>query len=231
MAKILLADSVHARPEIAHSFLARHGCEILTVDELAGLIEVVREARPDLLVLEASTRSLDVLAVCRAIKSDETLAALKVVFLVASTLDEKACRSAGADDVAQTPLTPMRLLEIARRHLGIRERRADRAAAVLRVDFTRNGEPGSGFTRDISGNGLFLTTRKRLQPGDRIELSFRLKGASGEPNIESAGIVARVEAYGEPSEVIGAGIELTGLGPREHIELGKYVRDHAGAMS
>ena len=231
MAKILLADSVHARPEIARSFLARHGCEILTVDALGGLLDLVREARPDLLVLEAGMRGLDVLALCRAIREDETLPGMKIVFLVASTLDEKACRAAGADDVAQTPLTPMRLIEIARRQLGIRERRADRVPAVLRVDFVRAGEAGSGFTKDLSANGLFLTTRKRLHPGDRLELHFRLKGASGEPTIDSGGIVARIEAYGEPSEVQGAGIELTELGPREHIELGKYVRDHAGAMS
>lgn len=231
MSKILLADSVHARPEIAHSFLARHGCEIMTVDELGGVLHAVREERPDLVVLEAGTRSLDVLAVCREIKSDELLAGVRVVFLVASTMDEKACRAAGADDVAQTPLTPMRLLELARRQLGIRERRAERVAAVLRVDFTRNGEAGSGFTKDLSANGLFLTTRKRLQPGDRLELVFRLKGASGEPTIETTGVVARVELYSEPSEVVGAGVELTGLSPRGHIELGKYVRDHAGAMS
>jgi len=233
MAKILLAESVPSLPEIGHTFLARHGCELHTTQEIEGLIDVIRSERPDLLLLEMGAHFAELLECCRAVKSDTLLQGTRIVCLIPSTLDEKRCLEAGSDDVASTPLTPMRLLELGRRHLGLRERRSERVVAVLRVEFVRDGVFGSGFTRDVSANGMYLTTRARLLPGDRLQsIEFRLKGSPGEPKIETSGVVARVEPANDATgEVHGAGIELTGLGPREHIELVRFVRDHAGATS
>lgn len=227
MAKILLADGFQPVADIERSFLARAGCDLIAAKVGEDLVRLTREDRPDLLVLDMDSPTRDALACCRAVKADPSLRGTRVV-LLATALDATRCLEAGGDAVVPRPLTVARLAEITRRYLRIPERSEERVAVALRVDFTRRGADRVGFTRNLGAAGLFLHTSEEFELREAMDLRLHL-AARGNVEIRAAGRVARlVPKVAEPAAIGGAGVEFLELGASERIEIGRFVRQHAG---
>ena len=230
MAKILLVDDAPAEFALGQSFLGRTGSLVLAAGSDEEILDQIRSARPDLVLLEARRSGRGALSCCRAIKADAKLARTPVV-LLAAPADAPRCIAAGGDSVAARPLTVARLVELVRRFVPVLERVHDRAALTARVRFTLDGNEGLGFTRDIGARGVFLHTGGTCARGDLLDLALRMP-FRGDDEIRAAGRVVRVEGpEGDHGGISGIGVVFEHLSARDRIEIVRFVRDHARGVA
>ena len=84
-------------------------------------LQVAREQRPDLILLDVMMPHLDGYAVCRVLKADAATAAIPVIFITALTdsQDETAGFDAGAVDYVTKPFSPPVVRARVRTHLSL----------------------------------------------------------------------------------------------------------------
>jgi diguanylate cyclase (GGDEF)-like protein len=87
-------------------------------------IEMVRDVRPDLILLDAEMPGMDGFAVCAAIKSDPLFADLPILFVTAhADVDiETTALDLGAVDFIAKPLSPAIVKARVRTHLALKQR-------------------------------------------------------------------------------------------------------------
>ena len=113
----LVGDAAAESREEAAGLLARLGCTVLQAANGRAALEVTREARPDLVLLDAMLPMMPGFEVCRAVKGDPVLRPTQVVLasavhrgLVAA--DVKA--AFGADAYLEKPYRPDEVLRTAK---------------------------------------------------------------------------------------------------------------------
>ena len=101
-------------------------------------VQLAREQRPDLILLDIMMPRMDGYAVCRALKADATTAAIPVIFVTAlsDSQDETGGFDAGAVDYITKPVSPSVVRARVRTHLSLvrmDELRETRLQIVLRL--------------------------------------------------------------------------------------------------
>ena len=91
MATILVVDDEFGVAEVLEATLVDEGFRVLTAIDGRGGLALLKQARPDAVLLDYMMPAMDGVAVLRAIQSDATLAAIPVVMM--SALPEVAIRS------------------------------------------------------------------------------------------------------------------------------------------
>ncbi|HEX7488319.1 MAG TPA: response regulator [Anaeromyxobacteraceae bacterium] len=110
---LVAEDDPEVRQLIATA-LAQMGCVVLEAPDGKAALDIVRDARPDLVMLDAMMPGMHGFDVCRAIKGDPALRATRVVFCSAvyrGTVGADAQLAFGADAFIARPF---RLEELAR---------------------------------------------------------------------------------------------------------------------
>jgi len=114
---VLVADADgEARAELA-ALLGRLGCTVLEAANGRAALDITREARPDLVVLEAMLPLVQGFDVCRAIKGDPVLRPTKVALSSAvhrGTAAADAQQAFGADAFLEQPLRGEEILRVAK---------------------------------------------------------------------------------------------------------------------
>lgn len=113
---VLIADDDQDTLDLITAVLESRGYRVVRARSGEEALALVRSERPDLVVLDILTPTLDGLAVCRAMRADAELAELPVLFL--GTLEEEDLRrraeEAGASDYLHKPVDGTRLLMLVR---------------------------------------------------------------------------------------------------------------------
>jgi len=118
--KILVADDEEDIRNLVRFGLQRDGYEVITAGDGAEALELVREHRPDLCVLDVMMPKLSGIEVLKQLRTDPALAGLKVILLTsrAQDLDLDRGFEAGADDYVIKPFSPQELRQRVKRTLG-----------------------------------------------------------------------------------------------------------------
>ena len=111
MKKLLIVDDEEGVRALVRMTLDNDGYEIFEARQGREGIEVAREQRPELVLLDVMLPDMSGLEVCRMIKSDPDLSAVTVVMLTAraQTGDLADAESAGADGYFTKPFSPIAL--------------------------------------------------------------------------------------------------------------------------
>jgi two-component system phosphate regulon response regulator PhoB len=112
MARILVVeDEADIRQILAYN-LGQAGHEVLATDRGGPALTMVREQRPDLVLLDLMLPDISGLEVCRGLKSDASLRAIPVVMLTARSeeIDRVVGFELGADDYVVKPFSVRELL-------------------------------------------------------------------------------------------------------------------------
>jgi CheY-like chemotaxis protein len=114
---VLVADaSGETRQELAE-LLGKLGCTVLQAANGRSALDITREARPDLVVLEAMLPMVQGFDVCRAIKGDPVLRPTQVVLTSAvhrGTVAADAQQAFGADAFLEKPLRREEVTRVAK---------------------------------------------------------------------------------------------------------------------
>ena len=147
MKKILLIEDDSDLFSLLKYNLEKEGFQLTGLQTGKGAIELCRQVRPDLILLDIMLPDSDGLDICKGIRRDPELAATPVIFLTAraSETDRIVGLELGANDYVVKPFFVREL--IARIKLQVRG--ASRTQAVpARV--LEAGRPGSGYGQPAS---------------------------------------------------------------------------------
>jgi two-component system alkaline phosphatase synthesis response regulator PhoP len=111
-AKVLVVEDDHDIAELVRLHLVRAGFETDLVTSGDEVLPRLREARPDLVVLDVMLPGLSGLEVCRLVRADAELAAVPIVMVTARVHEEDrvAGFEIGADDYVTKPFSPRELV-------------------------------------------------------------------------------------------------------------------------
>ncbi|GAB6902585.1 response regulator transcription factor [Kineosporia succinea] len=187
MARVMVAEDDHKQAELVRAYLTHEGHEAVVVTRGRAVLEQVRLAPPDLLVLDLMLPEVDGWEVCRRLRAEHTLPILMVT--ARSTVEDRLLGlDLGADDYLTKPYDPRELMARVRALLRRAQVSPERAVtpAVLGVGDLRLDPDQHEVTIDgvpvtcTSGEFLILETLL-ASPGrvfTRAQLLDRTRGSS-----------------------------------------------------
>lgn len=118
--RLLLVDDEPTNLQVLRHIL-QADYRLLFATDGERALQVAREQRPDLILLDVMMPHLDGYAVCRVLKADAATAAIPVIFITALTdsQDETAGLDAGAVDYITKPVSPPVVRARVRTHLSL----------------------------------------------------------------------------------------------------------------
>jgi len=123
---ILLAEDNEVNAESMSAFLTAKGYQVRVATEGDAVLDLARECRPDLILMDVQMPGMDGLEVTRHLRSDVELAPIPVIAVTALAMsgDRDRCLAAGATDYMSKPLHLRELVQRMETHLH--RARADR---------------------------------------------------------------------------------------------------------
>jgi two-component system, OmpR family, response regulator MtrA len=111
VARILVADDDVDIRELIEFKLSTLGHEIVAVSDGAAAVDVCRDHKPDLAVLDVMMPGMSGLDAIRMIRSDEAMADIPVILLTALAKEDdvETGFDSGADDYITKPFSPREL--------------------------------------------------------------------------------------------------------------------------
>jgi adenylate cyclase len=121
-ARILIVDDNESNRDILATRLETHGYETLQAADGAEALLLVRQAIPDVILLDVMMPKLDGFEVCRRLKSDPDLPFIPVILVTAKaeTKDVVAGLDAGADEYLTKPIDQPALVARVRSMLRVK---------------------------------------------------------------------------------------------------------------
>ena len=167
--RILVADDEENIVTLVGSYLRAEGYEVLTASDGSKAVGLVRERRPDLVVLDIAMPGIDGIEALREIR---TFSDVYVIMLTARAeeTDKLIGLSVGADDYLTKPFSPRELVArvkaVLRRSRPQRDSVADvQEFAGLRIDAARRQIAADGVVITATALEFDLLTALASQPG------------------------------------------------------------------
>lgn len=221
---VLLVEGLQAYVDLEKTFLRREDVRVLTAKQDAGVLDLARLERPDVVVVDVGPSEPGGVALCRSFKADARLARIPVVLVLTRPLADEG-REAGADAIAIKPIVKREFLETIRRFLLLSERRAVRQPVNLRFTFEFGSQVGQVFSRDLSPRGAFLKSDRPVPTGSEISLRFRLPGDP--QDIACRAVVRSDLPQTGPGHAPGFGVEFEDLADQDRERLERFMERQA----
>ena len=133
---ILVVEDNRAAREILEARLAASGYEVLTAKDGRTGLQLARERRPDLILLDIMMPKMDGIEVCRRLKTDATLPFIPVIMLTAKAEAEDivAGLEAGSDEYLTKPVNQAALVARVKSMLRIKALQDTVAAQAAQLE-------------------------------------------------------------------------------------------------
>jgi two-component system cell cycle response regulator DivK len=123
MAKtVLIVEDNELNMKLFHDLLEAHGYSTVQTRNGVDVMNLAREHRPDLILMDIQLPEVSGLEVTRWLKDDEELRAIPVVAITAFAMkgDEERIREGGCEAYLSKPISVAKFLETVRTYLGDR---------------------------------------------------------------------------------------------------------------
>ncbi|SMX33154.1 diguanylate cyclase [Actibacterium lipolyticum] len=175
--RILVVDDVATNRIVMKVRLSEACYDVLQADGGLAALDVARQERPDLILLDVVMSDLNGIEVCRRLKADPETAEIPVIMVTAGrNADEKLCAlQAGAEEFLSKPLDEVTLLARVRSLLRARET----AKELALRDGTRRalGFSEAAQTYLQKGKVALIASQRELAVEWKAQLSGRFNGA------------------------------------------------------
>lgn len=117
--KVLIVEDNELNMKLFHDLLEAHGYETVQTRDGLKAMDLAREHKPDLILMDIQLPEVSGLDVTRWIKNDEALASIPVVAVTAFAMkgDEERMREGGCEGYLSKPITVSRFIETIRQFL------------------------------------------------------------------------------------------------------------------
>ena len=117
---ILVVEDNELNMKLFHDLLEAHGYDTLSTDDGMEAMKLVREHRPDLILMDIQLPEVSGLEVTRWLKDDPELRSIPVVAVTAFAMkgDEEKIRSGGCEDYIAKPISVQKFIAVVRKYLG-----------------------------------------------------------------------------------------------------------------
>jgi adenylate cyclase len=229
--RILIVDDTPANVEILKARLRANGYDIVTATDGEEALAVVRDAQPDLILLDVMMPKLDGFEVCRRLRADASLPFIPIVMVTAKTdpKDIVAGLEAGGDEYLTKPVDQAALVARVKSMLRIKNLHDTvQALAEERAEWNRTLERR---VEEQVGQLEQLGRLKRFFSPQLAELI--VTGGADDPLkthrrevtvvfLDLRGFTAFAETA-EPEEVMAVLRDY-------HAEMGKLILEHEGTL-
>jgi DNA-binding response OmpR family regulator len=183
--RILVVDDDREIARLLRGYLEQAGYGVQVAYDGATALAMVREARPDMLLLDLMLPDMDGWEVTRRIRNDSTLAATPIIMLTARVEDTDKILGLelGADDYVTKPFNPREVLARVRALLRRQQRAQESQAALqigaLRLDPTRYEVTLAGAPLEVTRTEFNLLHTLMKNPGYVFTRSELIESALG----------------------------------------------------
>jgi len=117
---VLIVEDNELNMKLFHDLLDAHGYQTLQTRSGIEALQIARERRPDLILMDIQLPEVSGLEVTRWLKDDEELREIPVVAVTAFAMkgDEQRIRQGGCEAYISKPISIGTFLETVRRYLG-----------------------------------------------------------------------------------------------------------------
>ncbi|MFH1929762.1 MAG: response regulator transcription factor [Chloroflexota bacterium] len=181
---ILIVDDDRNIVDLVQTYLQKDGYRVLTAYDGLRALELARQGRPDLIVLDLMLPGMDGLDVCRVLRAEGYN--MPIIMLTAKTTEEDKLvgLDLGADDYVTKPFSPRELvarIRAALRRVGEQQRQGPSVIHFgdLEVDFVRHETRVRGETVNLTPKEFLLLDALIKEPGrafSRLDLLDRVFG-------------------------------------------------------
>lgn len=121
--RILIVEDNDLNLKLFRDLLSAHGYETIETKEGLEAINLTREQRPDLILMDIQLPEISGLDVTRRLKSDESIRDIPIIAVTAFAMkdDEEKILSAGCQAYISKPISIVPFLNTVRRFLGEEE--------------------------------------------------------------------------------------------------------------
>jgi len=121
MAKtVLIVEDNELNMKLFHDLLEAHGYDTIQTRNGLEAIDLAREHRPDLILMDIQLPEVSGLEVTKWIKEDDDLRSIPVIAVTAFAMkgDEERIRQGGCEAYISKPISVARFIETVRSYLG-----------------------------------------------------------------------------------------------------------------
>ncbi|MFC3711846.1 response regulator [Sphingoaurantiacus capsulatus] len=113
---ILVVEDNDLNMKLFCDLLEAHGYATIPTRDGKGVVELVRERRPDLILMDIQLPEVSGLDITRSLKNEPALASIPVIAVTAFALkgDEERIRQGGCDAYIAKPISVVRFIETIR---------------------------------------------------------------------------------------------------------------------
>jgi two-component system cell cycle response regulator DivK len=117
--KILIVEDNELNMKLFHDLLEAHGISTIQTRDGRVAVDLAREHRPDLIIMDIQLPEISGLEVTKLLKEDAELKSIPVVAVTAFAMkgDEQKIREGGCEDYISKPISVTRFIEVIKSHL------------------------------------------------------------------------------------------------------------------
>ena len=117
--KVLIVEDNELNMKLFRDLLEAHGVDTVETRNGMEVVEVAKESKPDLILMDIQLPEVSGLDVTKWLKQDESLQDIPVIAVTAFAMkgDEEKIREGGCEDYISKPISVTRFLEVVDKHL------------------------------------------------------------------------------------------------------------------
>ncbi|MEM6781937.1 MAG: response regulator [Pseudomonadota bacterium] len=118
--KVLIVEDNELNMKLFNDLLEAHGIETIKCNNGMDVLDLAKETRPDLILMDIQLPQVSGLDVIKWLKDDEELADVPVIAVTAFAMkgDEEKIRKGGCEDYISKPIAVTQFLEVVQKYLG-----------------------------------------------------------------------------------------------------------------
>jgi two-component system alkaline phosphatase synthesis response regulator PhoP len=182
MSKVLVVDDDPGIVKLVRAYLEQVGYEVAVAYDGKKAMQIARNDRPDLVILDLMLPEMDGWDVCRALRKESDVPIIMLTARVEES-DKLIGLELGADDYVTKPFSPRELVarvrSVLRRAEGIPARAERFSHAEITIDLSRHLVEVRGQSVDLTPTEFDLLATMMEDPGRAFTRSQLLESVQG----------------------------------------------------
>ena len=128
---VLIVEDNELNMKLFHDLLEAHGVNTVETYDGKNVMELAREHKPDLILMDIQLPEISGLDVTKMLKADDELKSIPVVAVTAFAMkgDEQKIREGGCEDYISKPISVVHFMETINRYLSPEDNPEDKQDA------------------------------------------------------------------------------------------------------